>query len=715
MSFFHKPNFFSSSSSSPSSVSTKDEKRLTRQRKIRHETQQHLGLQLTHIDSSHSFDSALKSRSPPSSTLPQPLPSPRSLKSPEFSPSTLGHAVPASPRSSADQIATKSINCSRNFRRGSSQDANFESVKHGLRLNIAPRSAPSSGLSSPMVSPRRSSAGEFHPPCATDLSKCSRDCCKGQIGYLNIECVNRKVSMTEFSSSSPASRFLSPTVSPQRFNTGDFLPSFVASQSCQNQSSSDLDLGSRPGHTLGISPVKTMHSADTSPIHSPFLHRKCHSNFSFQLHDKILVGNSKELPETIIHVSAHPLPLPPKAASPQPRIPSPAATLNHMIDRPNVSSRKNQWVKGKLIGRGTYGSVYVGTNRETGALCAMKEVDIIPGDPKSIECMKQLEQEIKFLKDLVHPNIVRYYGCEKVDDHFYIYLENVYPGSISNYVREHCGNMTESIVRNFTRHILSGLAYLHSKKTIHRDIKGANLLVNSSGIVKLADFGMAKPLSGLSYELSMKGSPHWMAPEVIRATMQKDANPDLALAVDIWSLGCTVIEMFTGKPPWGELHGPAAMFKVLNQSPLIPEAMSPEAKDFLSCCFQREPAERPSASKLLEHPFVRNSREVNQSSFCQTASKNSMDTSQSFRECASENIDLVPLSPGMRIMNEKQPNNSARSQQSCATASNHSPCSPSRMVSGSRNLVSSSNFSSNMPLGAVSNHYFLLKSNLKYA
>lgn len=115
--------------------------------------------------------------------------------------------------------------------------------------------------------------------------------------------------------------------------------------------------------------------------------------------------------------------------------------------------------------------------------------------------------------------------------------------------------MTESVVRNFTRHILSGLAYLHSKMTLHRDIKGANLLVDASGVVKLADFGMAKHLTGQRADLSLKGSPFWMAPELMQAVMQRDSNPDLAFAVDIWSLGCTIIEMFTGKPPWSEFEG----------------------------------------------------------------------------------------------------------------------------------------------------------------
>jgi len=106
-----------------------------------------------------------------------------------------------------------------------------------------------------------------------------------------------------------------------------------------------------------------------------------------------------------------------------------------------------------------------------------------------------LEQEIKFLSQFKHENIVQYYGSETIEDRFYIYLEYVHPGSIHKYVHQHCGSLTESVIRNFTRHILKGLAFLHSQKIMHRDIKGANLLVDINGVVKLADFGMAKHVS----------------------------------------------------------------------------------------------------------------------------------------------------------------------------------------------------------------------------
>ncbi|URE16937.1 hypothetical protein MUK42_10395 [Musa troglodytarum] len=314
--------------------------------------------------------------------------------------------------------------------------------------------------------------------------------------------------------------------------------------------------------------------------------------------------NSASCQENGGNISVHPLPLPPVAAPP-----SQSGFSHHNGTKAEALSMRSQWKKGNLIGSGTFGNVYEATNIHTGALCAMKEVNIIPDDAKSAECVKQLEQEIKFLSQFKHPNVVQYYGSETVDDRFYIYLEYVHPGSINKYVHRHCGAMTESVVRNFTHHILKGLAYLHGKDIMHRDIKGANLLVDARGVVKLADFGMAKHLSGVAGTRSLKGSPYWMAPEVMQATMNKDIGYDFA--VDIWSLGCTIIEMFTGKQPWSGLEGAAAMFKVLHKNPTIPESLSNDAKDFLQCCFRRNPAERPTANMLLEHPFIQLSDHYN--------------------------------------------------------------------------------------------------------
>lgn len=416
--------------------------------------------------------------------------------------------------------------------------------------------------------------------------------------------------------SASTSPFSSPGLSPQRTSTGDMLLSHsMVPQGHQVWSAPEMPTSCL---NLGIpfltSPEQIMLSLDTSPLDSsyalhsptgkgPQLNLRSPSRPASPLHQKSSSESFSARRENNGNVNVHPLPLPPGAS-----MPSQSASVPQVLAKPELLPMKSQWQKGKLIGRGTFGSVYVATNRETGALCAMKEVELLPDDPKSAECIKQLEQEIEVLSQLKHPNIVQYYGSEIAGDRFYIYLEYVYPGSINKYVREHCGAITESVVRNFTRHILSGLAYLHSTKTIHRDIKGANLLVDASGVVKLADFGMAKHLTGQATDLSLKGSPYWMAPELMQTVMQKDNSSDLALAVDIWSLGCTIIEMLNGKPPWSDYEGAAAMFKVMKETPPIPESLSSEGKDFLRCCFRRNPAERPTASMLLEHRFLKNSQ-----------------------------------------------------------------------------------------------------------
>ncbi|XP_060173439.1 mitogen-activated protein kinase kinase kinase 5-like isoform X1 [Lycium barbarum] len=472
--------------------------------------------------------------------------------------------------------------------------------------------------------------------------------------------------------SAPGSGFTSPNLSPKQYGTADlFRPTFH-----QASSPPDSSLDRHAGYSIQLSTARVTQSADHSPLSSPRLHPVNriwnHQNGSLHSHHKSLPESPVDWPEGN---NVHPLPLPPRVSQ-QPQLP----TSQNNIDKPDIPYVKGQWQKGKLLGRGTYGSVYEATNRETGALCAMKEVDLNPDDPKSAECIKQLEQEIKVLQHLKHPNIVQYYGSEIMEDSFCIYLEYVHPGSINKYVRDHGGAMTESIVRNFTRHIVSGLAYLHSTKTIHRDIKGANLLVDASGIVKLADFGLAKHLSGCATNLSLKGSPHWMAPEVMQAMIRKDANPELACAIDIWSMGCTVIEMFTGEPPWSGLDGVKAMFSALNKSPPVPETLSSEGKDFLRCCFQRKPEDRPTALMLLEHPFLSNANSREHSA---TVSGCSEDFSRmklhSPRDSTNHIMELNLLSPGISSRHAKSPHNGETSHQSHSVtcdygaASHHSP------------------------------------------
>ncbi|KAK1288631.1 Mitogen-activated protein kinase kinase kinase YODA [Acorus calamus] len=285
----------------------------------------------------------------------------------------------------------------------------------------------------------------------------------------------------------------------------------------------------------------------------------------------------------------HPLPLPPNHQT----------FRNHVVNE-NGQGLHSTWRKGRLLGRGTFGHVYEGFNSENGQMCAIKEVKDISDDQASKDSLKQLNQEIILLSQLAHPNIVQYYGSELTNDTLSVYLEYVSGGSIHKLLQEY-GPFREPVIRNYTGQILSGLAYLHGRNTMHRDIKGANILVDPNGEIKLADFGMAKHISAYTSIRSFKGSPYWMAPEVIM-----NGN-GYNLAVDIWSLGCTILEMATSKPPWSKYEGVAAIFKIGNSKdiPEIPGHLSNEAKQFLKLCLQREPSARPTAAELLDHPFVR--------------------------------------------------------------------------------------------------------------
>ncbi|KAL2553154.1 mitogen-activated protein kinase kinase kinase 3-like [Forsythia ovata] len=217
--------------------------------------------------------------------------------------------------------------------------------------------------------------------------------------------------------------------------------------------------------------------------------------------------------------------------------------------------------------------------------------------------------EIYLLSRLSHVNIVQYYGSDLSEETLSVYLEYVSGGSILKLLQEY-GPFAEPVIQNYTRKILLGLAYLHGRNTVHRDIKGANILVGPNGEIKLADFGMAKPINSCSSMLSFKGSPYWTAPEVVTNTN------GYSLPVDIWSLGCTVLEMATSKPPWSQYEGVFVIFKIGNSKdiPDIPDHLSNDAKSFIRLCLQREPSARPTASQLLGHPFVRNQKAIRASS-----------------------------------------------------------------------------------------------------
>ncbi|KAA8545104.1 hypothetical protein F0562_019888 [Nyssa sinensis] len=269
------------------------------------------------------------------------------------------------------------------------------------------------------------------------------------------------------------------------------------------------------------------------------------------------------------------------------------------------NAQQIRWRKGELIGCGAFGRVYMGMNLDSGELLAVKQVLIAANSAskeKTQAHIRELEEEVKLLKNLSHPNIVRYLGTVREEETLNILLEFVPGGSISSLLGKF-GSFPEAVIRTYTKQLLLGLDYLHKNGIMHRDIKGANILVDNKGCIKLADFGASKQvveLATVTGAKSMKGTPYWMAPEVILQTGH-------SFSADIWSVGCTVIEMATGKPPWSQQYQEvAALFHIgtTKSHPPIPEQLSVEAKDFLLKCLQKEPELRPPANELLKHPFV---------------------------------------------------------------------------------------------------------------
>ena len=180
-------------------------------------------------------------------------------------------------------------------------------------------------------------------------------------------------------------------------------------------------------------------------------------------------------------------------------------------------------------------------------------------------------------------------------------MEYVPGGSIRSLL-DRFGRLDETVIRVYTRQILLGLEYLHMNNIAHRDIKGANVLVTNDGTIKLADFGASKRLSSQSSTGGVKGTPLWMAPEVIKE-QQTERGWKRA---DVCSVGCTIIEMASGKPPWSQYSNPVtAMYHIacVENMPALPQWLSDRAVDFLSLCFERDAANRPDVTSLLLHPW----------------------------------------------------------------------------------------------------------------
>eukprot|EP01064_Diplonema_japonicum_P014000 TRINITY_DN21525_c0_g1_i1.p1 TRINITY_DN21525_c0_g1~~TRINITY_DN21525_c0_g1_i1.p1 ORF type:complete len:588 (+),score=100.58 TRINITY_DN21525_c0_g1_i1:42-1805(+) len=288
--------------------------------------------------------------------------------------------------------------------------------------------------------------------------------------------------------------------------------------------------------------------------------------------------------------------------------PTPPKVLLPISDKPKPKPGKIDWTKGALIGTGSFGKVYRGLDNVTGRSLAVKEVLIT-----SPQILKDLKKEIEVLKTVEHRNIVKYLGLERVKQAAYILMEYVPGGTLASTIKMY-KTLREPVACNYTREILDGVAYLHSygMGIVHRDIKGANILITPDGHIKLVDFGSAKSMVATEHSNSIRegdapfrtvrGTPFWMAPEVIR---ESGHGPP----ADIWSLGCTILEMLTGKPPYNDLGQLKAMHAIASGTGAPPfglkeGSVSHECLAVLAACLQREPEKRPKAHQLQTHPWI---------------------------------------------------------------------------------------------------------------
>jgi len=272
-----------------------------------------------------------------------------------------------------------------------------------------------------------------------------------------------------------------------------------------------------------------------------------------------------------------------------------------MIEEPNEKDNTHKGIDEKyefgeiVLGKGGFSIVYLGKNKMTNERVAIKCLD-----KEIIESarLSSALREPKILMSLNHPSIVRIYDVYQTSRYFYLILEYVENGSLYKALKRY-GLFPEDLILYYVKQVLEGLKYLHQHSIMHRDIKSDNILISSELTAKLADFGTAKP-EDLGTKLTVIGTPYWMAPEIIELNGGGTKS-------DIWSLGCTIIELLTGQPPYFDLKKMPALYKIVQDPhPPIPEGITETLNHFLKLCFIKDYETRPSAELLLFHPWLSN-------------------------------------------------------------------------------------------------------------
>uniref|UniRef100_A0A3Q3FTN2 Mitogen-activated protein kinase kinase kinase kinase n=1 Tax=Labrus bergylta TaxID=56723 RepID=A0A3Q3FTN2_9LABR len=290
------------------------------------------------------------------------------------------------------------------------------------------------------------------------------------------------------------------------------------------------------------------------------------------------------------------------------------------------------------VGSGTYGDVYKARNIQTGELAAVKIIKLEPGDDFSI-----IQQEIFMVKECMHHNIVAYFGSYLCREKLWICMEYCGGGSLQD-IYHVTGPLSELQIAYVCRETIQGLGYLHAKGKMHRDIKGANILLSDNGDVKLADFGVAAKITAtIAKRKSFIGTPYWMAPEV--AAVEK--NGGYNQLCDIWAVGITSIELGELQPPMFDLHPMRALF-LMSKSSFQPPKLKDKNKwstafhNFVKVSLTKNPKKRPTAEKLLSHVFVAQTGLTRRLAVDLLDKMNNPDNHQPYSEV--DDDDLEPLS-----------------------------------------------------------------------
>ncbi|KAI7898612.1 kinase-like domain-containing protein [Cokeromyces recurvatus] len=254
----------------------------------------------------------------------------------------------------------------------------------------------------------------------------------------------------------------------------------------------------------------------------------------------------------------------------------------------------------KKVGKGAYGSVYMGINTQTNKVIAIKILNLDTEE----DDVDDIQREISLLSQLTHArsqNITPYYGCFLNGTKLWIIMDYAAGGSVRTIIKS--GNIEEKYIAVITREILLALSYLHKNQIIHRDIKAANILLTAEGNVQLCDFGVAAANS--FRRQTFVGTPYWMAPEVIREGASYDYK------ADIWSLGITVYEMAMGNPPLANVD-PMRAISIIPKSPppRLPDTFSIAIREFVDSCLSEHPNDRLNADELLKSRFIKSVSKV---------------------------------------------------------------------------------------------------------